>query len=101
LNIKKYGQRKTPEIKVSQVNKVPIAMFVGEYDDLATPKDTRWAKFEMKTTVYYEVWNNMDHGSFHLGKDMTYLNTALNLANTYGKNPVKTDQDLFQHLMLY
>lgn len=28
-NTQKYGQKKAPEIKVSQVNKVPIAMFVG------------------------------------------------------------------------
>lgn len=78
-NKKHYGSKTPPQIDVSKISHVPIAMFVGKQDDLATPEDTRWARDEIKTTIYYEELDNFDHGSFMLGKDMSFMKTVLKL----------------------
>ena len=54
-------------------------MFVGKQDDLATPKDTQWARDQIKTTIHYEELDNFDHGSFMLGKDMSFMKNVLKI----------------------
>jgi len=76
-NMKKYGQASPPEIDVGKISHVPIAMFVGKQDPLANPTDTQWARDQIKTTIHYEEINNFDHGSFMLGKDMSFMDTVL------------------------
>ena len=56
-------------------------MFVGKQDDLANPIDTRWAREQIKTTQYYEEIDDFDHGSFTIGKDMSYLKKCLEILN--------------------
>ena len=87
-NNKKYGQTQAPEIDVSKISHVPVAMFVGKQDDLATPADTQWARDQIKTTIYYEELDNFDHGSFMLGKDMSFMDTVLKLV----KQQVEVDK---------
>ena len=41
-NLRKYGWGSPPEIKLSDIKNMPIAMFVGEFDHLATPGDAIW-----------------------------------------------------------
>jgi len=43
-NTKKYNQATPPVIELQNINSVPIAMFVGTSDQLATVDDNRWAK---------------------------------------------------------
>jgi hypothetical protein len=52
-------------------------MFVGKQDDLAVPEDTQWARDEIQSTIYYEEINNFNHGSFLLGKDMSFMDNVL------------------------
>ena len=70
--MKKYGQASPPVIDLSKIE-VPIAMFVGKQDDLANPLDTRWARSQIPSTYHHEEIGNFDHGSFTIGKDMSYL----------------------------
>jgi hypothetical protein len=42
LNFVKYGRLTPPEIPLGHLTKVPIAMFVGAEDPLATVVDTKW-----------------------------------------------------------
>jgi hypothetical protein len=39
-----YGNSKPPEIDVTEIKDVPVAMIVGTKDTLATVKDNRWVK---------------------------------------------------------
>ena len=43
-NLEEYGQETPPEINISDITDVPVAMFVGRQDDLANLKDNRWLK---------------------------------------------------------
>jgi hypothetical protein len=53
---------------------VPIALFAGKYDDLATVEDARWAKEQIQSKyLNYKEIDQFDHSSFLLGKDMSYL----------------------------
>lgn len=83
-----YGQFNPPAIDVSKISHVPVAMFVGKQDDLATPEDTQWARDQIKTTIYYEELDQFDHGSFMLGKDMSFMERVLQLV----KQQVQVDK---------
>ncbi|CDW90338.1 ab-hydrolase associated lipase region family protein [Stylonychia lemnae] len=82
-NILNYGQETPPIIDITKIQKVPIALFVGEDDEVATVIDNRWAKDQLKTLVYYQEYK-LGHLSFLIGKDGSYFTQdVMNLLNTY------------------
>jgi len=54
-------------------------MFVGDHDILATPSDTLKTKAVVKTTIFYEVFKDMDHSSFGIGKTMDFFPKAIEI----------------------
>ena len=72
-------------IPLENIAKVPIAMFLGEYDDLAVPEDCQRTYNKVKTSFYYKVWPDMDHMSFMLGKNMSYFDEVIRLVNEHNK----------------
>jgi len=72
-----YGQKEPKEIFLSKIKTMPIAMYVGAQDPLATPYDTKWASEQLGNVIHYEVMDNFDHGAFTLGLDMSYMNRVL------------------------
>ena len=52
-------------------------MFVGLEDPLANPIDTRIVKKKLKTLNFYKEYDNMDHCSFNIGKDMHFFDDVL------------------------
>jgi len=74
-----YGTETPPDIALNNIKTVPIAMFVGAKDDLSDPKDAQWAKDQIKSVVHYEEIENMDQGSFMMGKDMTYFDNVIDV----------------------
>jgi hypothetical protein len=83
-NRKQYGQEKPPQIDISEIQEVPVAMFVGHKDTLANVEDNRWVKDQLGTLVYYEEIQ-ASHASFVLGKDMSYFDRVVELAIYYNK----------------
>jgi len=75
-------------IPLTSITDVPIAMFVGQEDSLATPIDTRRVYNMVKTHFYYKVYPNMNHMSFTTGKNMDYFKDVLTLVAKY--NPSST-----------
>jgi hypothetical protein len=71
-NTKKYNQAKPPVIDLQNINTVPIGMFVGTSDQLATVDDNRWAKTQLKTLKHYKEYP-LGHLSFMIAKDMSYF----------------------------
>ena len=70
-------------LDLQKISKVPVAMFVGEHDDLATPGDSEWAKSQIKSVVHYKEIPSLNHGSFTMAKDMSFMNEVLQLVSKY------------------
>ena len=71
-NVKAYGQELPPAIPLQNIKKVPVGMFIGSKDELATMEDNRWVKSQVETVVMYKEYD-FGHMSFLVGKDMTYF----------------------------
>jgi lysosomal acid lipase/cholesteryl ester hydrolase len=52
-NLRIYGQKTPPEIDISVIDKVPVAMFVGKQDTLADMEDAKWAAKNIPSTVHF------------------------------------------------
>lgn len=77
------GDSTPPEINLQNIKSVPIAMFVGTGDQLATVEDNRWAKTQMSTVQFYKEYE-LGHMSFMIAKDMSYFSTdVMNLLHQY------------------
>ena len=88
-NKKIYGQSTPPLIDLQKISKVPIAMFVGNTDQLATVDDNRWAKTQLATLKFYKEYS-LGHLSFMIGKDMSYFTVdVMNILKQY--HPVKLE----------
>ena len=73
INMGRYGTFEPPEIDISLID-VPIAMFIGKQDTLATPQDNLENKKKIqKNLIHYEVYDRLDHLAFILGRDMKYF----------------------------
>ena len=80
-NKKAYGEEfedEPPLIDLSKISdSVPISLFVGENDELATiySNDLLFEAVGNKTIFSYEVLPNFGHTTFNYGKNKTYLST--------------------------
>ena len=65
-NYKRYGQMQPPTFDLSKINTVPIAMFMGSGDLLASPKDYKWTIDQMVNAniVYQKEYPKMGHMYF-------------------------------------
>lgn len=82
-NIARYGNAIIPSIPLWQIDKVPIAYFVGLHDDLGDPIDTDYTFKQIKTAFRYRIYDDMDHYSFQTGVDMGFTADALSLVAQY------------------
>ena len=76
INISKYGEASPPELDLESLKNlgVPVSIFAGSNDILATVMDIRQIKDLLgPNTLYYYEELKADHISFLIGKDMTYF----------------------------
>ena len=71
-NEKRYGTAKPPTIDLTNIKKVPIAMFVGFQDELADNTDAKWTHSQLKTAIFYAEYS-LGHLGLLVGKDMSYF----------------------------
>lgn len=82
--MKEYGQETPVEIPIETISEVPIAMFVGTYDKLATLSDNQFAKEVMKNGVKFYKEYPLGHLAFFTANDMSYFKEdVLNVLKTY------------------
>lgn len=82
-NLRRYGQKTPPFIALKSI-KTPLAMFVGKQDPLSTPLANAWTKKELsEKPIYYKERDHWDHGTFSIGKDMSYLDDLFGLLSVY------------------
>lgn len=64
--------------KISQ--KLPIALYVGMQDQYADQTDVKWLHRQLGNRVkQVKTYNNFDHFSFQIGKDMSYTDDVVDL----------------------
>ena len=96
MNEEKYHQKTPPEIELSKIANLPIAMFVGKEDDLGDPTDAGWARDQINSggkgnlVLYKEI--EAGHASFMIGQDMTYVDEMLTLVEKYNPLPKKVEE---------
>jgi len=78
------NERITQEIPLDSITKVPIAVFVGSDDIVATPTDGEWTVEQIGNAVFHYQVINGGHLSFVVGKDMTWFsNDVMNIIKQY------------------
>jgi lysosomal acid lipase/cholesteryl ester hydrolase len=78
-----YGQREPVIYDLSKINDFPIMLVCGEDDMLATPNDVKWLYEQIKNNViYFNIFPNMGHASFLIGKDILWFNSILDIIET-------------------
>eukprot|EP00347_Sterkiella_histriomuscorum_P002909 403366326 len=82
-NLQIYGNELPPLIDLTKISKVPIGLFVGQYDELADKTDAQWLKTQLKTLTHYKEYE-LGHLAFFVAKDMSYFTQdAMNLLMKY------------------
>lgn len=72
-NTVKYNSNKAPEIDISVISKVPVAMYTGLKDPVVDVRDAKWIFSQVQSVVQYMEIENYDHKSWTNGKNMDYL----------------------------
>ena len=84
-NIKRYGVAVPPEYDLTRIKDVPIALFCGLKDRLASAGDYRWLKEQLSvnnTVKYYREFN-LGHCGFLIPPSYEHLYEIVNLAKQY------------------
>eukprot|EP00347_Sterkiella_histriomuscorum_P000964 403373853 len=115
-NFAQYAASSPPQIDISSIS-IPVALFIGKYDTLATPVDNEMNKGKIKQLIHYKEYE-LDHLGFILAKDMTYfkevisvldqvnygslttLNLDVNIKAPQGADPVIMMDDIVEMLKL-
>ena len=82
--MKKYNQKTPPDFDLSLLT-MPLAIFSGDTDGLATVKDVAWTVQQLQnSTVVFNKQYQAGHLTFAIGKDMSFLtDDAVPLTNKY------------------
>ena len=78
-NVDHYGQNSPPEYDMSAIE-VPMAIYHGDLDELATPQDVSWLLNDsgLKSSLVRTVeMQHKGHNSFTMGRDMTYVDESV------------------------
>ena len=87
-NKKVYGTDEPPLVPIENYN-IPTAMFSGDLDVLAVPKDVEWITQILGDKVVFQKQYHLNHAAFCIAKDMSFFsNDAVNLLHKY--NPIST-----------
>lgn len=70
----------------ANIKTVPIGLFVGKQDPFADPKDVDSFKGQLSTLKFWKEYDNMDHSSFTIGKNMAFMNDVYTLIRQYHTN---------------
>ena len=71
VNLQLYGSDRPADYDFSQIMKIPISMYVGDYDILGDPKDNLWLKAQLEAAGVLEEYHQypIGHLTFFLAKN--------------------------------
>jgi hypothetical protein len=62
----------------------PVAIFSGDTDKMADPKDVKWTAEQLNHTLVFNQEYHLGHLSFAIAKDMSFFTKdVMNLVNDY------------------
>eukprot|EP00347_Sterkiella_histriomuscorum_P011029 403374021 len=94
-NLEEYGQEEPFEIPIEKITEIPIAMFVGTNDKLATQSDNAFARDIMKDGVKFYKEYPLGHLAFFTAIDMSYFQQdVVDILKTYHNAVVPKKQVL-------
>ena len=73
------------DILLKNITTMPVGLFVAEHDTLGTPLDNDWLASQLGNVVHHQVYKDMGHSSFLLGKNMSYVDNLVNLVKMHNK----------------
>jgi hypothetical protein len=80
-----------PVYPLEKIKNIPIALFAGLGDELASPTDVDWLNEQIKDTVVFYHKYNLGHMSFAIAKDMSFFQIdAIGLLKQYATNAFAT-----------
>jgi len=83
-NKKIYGTEKVAEYDLGKIKDFPIALFSGENDRLAHPKDVEWLAENLKETlIYSKSFEKMGHMSFQISNNLNWFEKGMSLIEEY------------------
>ena len=82
-NQEHYGQDSPPLIDMLHVKSMPIALFVGTGDKLATVEDNKYLRSSLGKNLQLYKEYNMGHLSFMIGKDMGYVKDMIDFLDKH------------------
>lgn len=76
---------------------IPIALFSGSVDVLASPGDVAWLSEKLGDKVVFQKEYLFDHFSFVIARDMTYFREdVVGVLDQYNKSSIEGDLELLQ-----
>ena len=63
-NMELYGQRKAPKVNLESIEEIPVALFVGNRDGLATLKDCHFLRKSLQNVIVFYKEYRGSHISF-------------------------------------
>ena len=82
-NLRQYGQSWPPILDLTITNDIPVGLFVGDGDKLATVKDNHWLKGQLHNNLKFYKEYHMGHLSFMIGQDSSYVQDLITFLDNY------------------
>ena len=81
-----YHSWNPPQFDVRKIKNMPIAMYAGRQDPLATIADVDWLNTQLGNVVHYMKIDQHDH-DFGASKTMEYMQSVIELSKKYNPLP--------------
>jgi lysosomal acid lipase/cholesteryl ester hydrolase len=92
-NTVRYGQPTAPEFQLQNI-KVPVAKFTGSSDKLGDVTDNKWLSKQIKDVLVFDKTYDYGHLTFFIGKDLSWLDDALDILQKYPAEEKNVIEDI-------
>ena len=73
-----HGEKSPPKIDIKNIQNIPIALIIGNNDELATVEDNKWLINNLDSSSLKMIkYLDGGHLSFMLGKEADYLEDVI------------------------
>ena len=90
----RYHQAEPPELNLSKIKDVPIAMMVGSCDQLSSKPDYEWLRDQLADTLVYYKEFDLGHCAFLIPKSPAHFAEVIELSKAF--NPDYLPRQLYE-----
>ena len=77
-----YGTDEPPLVPIEDLD-IPVALFSGSLDHIGDPQDVQFLADKLGDNLVFHKEYELDHYSFALANDVTFMNDAISVINQY------------------